>query len=104
PAVRLGWRSLDQMTDAPGNGDARTAVAAGTALPGTEHSSNILALRRLLAQIDPHAPASLRLAWRYLEAGRQHADRARGRQQRSRRAVPPASSELALSAAAGVED
>ncbi|MCY1523362.1 hypothetical protein D9M68_582580 [compost metagenome] len=53
-AVAFGWNRLHQMTDAPGHDDAGAAVAAVAALAGAQHTGDVLALGRLLAQEHAH--------------------------------------------------
>ena len=56
--ITLGRNCFDQMTDAPGHDDTRAAVAARTTLAGAQHTGDVLALRRLLAQEHAHVEAS----------------------------------------------
>jgi len=53
-AVAFGRNRLDQMTDAPGHDDTCTAVAAVAALSGAQHTGDVFALGRLLAQEHAH--------------------------------------------------
>ena len=46
---------FEQVADAPGHRHARSAVAARAALSSTQHTGDVFALRRFLAQIHPHA-------------------------------------------------
>src|SRR3546814_10826538 len=49
-AVAFGRNRLHQMTDAPGHDDTGATVAAVAAVAGTQHTGDVLALGRLLAQ------------------------------------------------------
>src|SRR3546814_14882420 len=56
--VAFGRNRLHQMTDAPGHDDTGATVAAVAAVAGTQHTGDVLALGRLLAQ-EPAHEASL---------------------------------------------
>jgi hypothetical protein len=47
------------MTDAPGHDDTRAAVAAVAALAGAQHTGDVLALGRLLAQEHAHEASGI---------------------------------------------
>src|SRR3546814_1406908 len=57
-AVAFGRNRLHQMTDAPGHDDTGATVAAVAAVAGTQHTGDVLALGRLLAQEHAHESRS----------------------------------------------
>src|SRR3546814_12099249 len=80
--VAFGRNRLHQMTDAPGHDDTGATVAAVAAVAGTQHTGDVLALGRLLAQEHAHE-ASLKMCGS--SDGRQLGGARRCRQQGSRR-------------------
>src|SRR3546814_10827075 len=80
-AVAFGRNRLHQMTDAPGHDDTGATVAAVAAVAGTQHTGDVLALGRLLAQEHAHE-ASLKMCGS--SDGRQLGGARRCRQQGSR--------------------